>query len=182
VLVITGNPGVGKHTLAEKLADALKMEILDINQVAIKNKAYVKSGGTLDVDTAKLEKIIKKMKVRNAIAVGHLAPYVIPRAQVKFALILRKNPYKLIPVYKKRRYARSKAAENAASEILGVVAYDSIKKFGKAKTGQLDTTGLSVRDMTERAMKIIGRRRRGDQVDWLEAVAERGDLGRFFVQ
>lgn len=182
MLVITGNPGVGKHTLAKNLASKLKTEIFDLNKIAIESKIFKNNDGTLDVDTARLSKIIKKMKIRNAIVVGHLAPYAISRSQVKFALILRKNPYKLIPIYKKRKYTKIKAMENAASEILGVTAYDAMKKFGAKKTAQIDTTCLSIKQTTQKALLILKNRSEGDKVDWLELVAKRKDLPRFFPQ
>lgn len=181
MLVITGNPGVGKHTLAKRLAQSMGMGLLDINEIAKKSGVCKKSGSTLDVDTGRLAKIIKKMDLKDTIAVGHLAPYVLPKTQVKFALILRKNPYKLIPIYKKRNYTKAKADENAASEILGVTAYDSIKAFGMKKTAQLDMTGLTVKQAEKKAAKII-KGKRGDTVDWLQTVAKKGDLGRFFIQ
>jgi len=31
VLVLTGNPGVGKHTVSKKLAEILGYEIVDVN-------------------------------------------------------------------------------------------------------------------------------------------------------
>ncbi|CDI05143.1 conserved hypothetical protein [Candidatus Nitrosotenuis uzonensis] len=182
VLVITGNPGVGKHTLARNLASKLRVEIVDLNKIAVESKAFKKSGGTLDVDTAQLAKIVKKIRIQNAIVVGHLAPYVIPRSQVKFALILRKNPYKLIAIYKKRKYTKRKAIENAGSEILGVILYDAVKSFGAKKTAQIDTTNISIKQMTQKALLILGKKSGGDNVDWLEIVAKKRDLARFFPQ
>lgn len=179
MIVITGNPGVGKHTLAKYLAAELGMEVVDINKVAISTKSYKKSGRTLDVDTKKLASKIKKNITKNTILVGHLAPYVVSRQQVEFALILRKSPYKLIPVYKKRGYSNAKAQENAASEILGVTAYDTIKKFGPSKTAQLDMTGIGKKEAARKAMRIL-KRRKGDDVDWLALVSKRKDLERFF--
>jgi adenylate kinase len=122
------------------------------------------------------------MRIKNAIVVGHLAPYVIPKSQVKFALILRKNPYKLIPVYKKRKYSKRKAIENTGSEILGVTLYDAVKSFGARNTAQIDTTNLSIKQMTQKALLILKRKSGGDKVDWLEIVAKRKDLSRFFPQ
>lgn len=181
MLVITGSPGVGKHTLAKRLAPELGIDILDINEVAISNKVYKKRGTVLEVDTARLGKIIKKMASRNAIVVGHLAPYVLEKRQVSFALVLRKSPYKLVPIYEKRRYTKRKIAENAGSEILGITLHDAAKKFGPSKMAQLDTTGVSVKKMTEKARRIL-RKKKGDAVDWLELVARNGDLARFFPQ
>ena len=33
-IVITGNPGVGKHTITKKIAEKLELSILDINSIA----------------------------------------------------------------------------------------------------------------------------------------------------
>ncbi|HXG73998.1 MAG TPA: AAA family ATPase [Candidatus Nitrosotenuis sp.] len=178
MLVVTGNPGVGKHTVSKVLAEKLGYHILDINQIAIKNQIYQKSGSTLDVDTKKLEKKIKKLLKPNMVVVGHLAPYVIPKSQVKFAIVLRKNPYKLIPIYKKRKYSQKKIYENLGSEILGVIAYDARSRFGK-KALQVDATGLSVSKLLKkihRAMKT----KKQDDVDWLGMVSKKGELARFF--
>jgi adenylate kinase len=41
-LVITGNPGVGKHTSAKIIAERINAEIIDINEVAIDNNAMSK--------------------------------------------------------------------------------------------------------------------------------------------
>ena len=35
VLVLTGNPGVGKHTVSKKLAEILDYEIVDVNKEAV---------------------------------------------------------------------------------------------------------------------------------------------------
>lgn len=180
MLVITGNPGVGKHTISKILAEKLGYDILDINQIAIRNRTYQKSDSTLDVDTKKLEKIMKKLAKPKTIAVGHLAPYVIPKSQVKFAIILRKNPYKLIPIYKKRRYSQKKLYENVGSEILGVTAYDARSRFGK-KALQVDATNLSVDRLVKKILRVM-KTKKQDDVDWLGLVSKKGDLAKFFPQ
>ena len=179
-IVITGNPGVGKHTIAKKLSVELGFPIIDLNQIAITKGIYSKKGTTLDVDVTKLSRIVKKMIKHNTIVVGHLAPYVMPKKQVKFALVLRKSPYKLISVYKKRKYTKKKAFENLGSEILGVVAYDAINRFGPSKVYQLNTTNLSTKKATSKIKSIFKKRFAGDKVDWLGLVAKNGDLGKFF--
>lgn len=180
LIVITGNPGVGKYTIAKKLSDELGFSIVDLNQVAIAKGIFEKKGATFDVDINKLAKIVKKMIKSNTIVVGHLAPYVVSRRQVKFAIVLRKNPYKLISVYKKRKYSKKKIIENVGSEILGVVAYDAITSFGSQKVYQLDTTGLSVKKTMNKIKSIFKKRFQSDKVDWLELVAKNNDLAKFF--
>jgi len=48
-----------------------------------------------------------------------LAPYVLDLQQVKIMIVLRRNPYDLITVYKDRNYTDEKSIENAGSEVLG---------------------------------------------------------------
>jgi adenylate kinase len=179
-VVITGNPGVGKHTLAKKISSELGFSIVDLNQIAISKGIAEKNQGTFDVDVNKLSRIVKKMLKNNTIVVGHLAPYVVPRKQVKFALVLRKNPYKLSLVYKKRKYAKKKALENLGSEILGVIAYDTIARFGSSKVYQIDTTYISVKKTMNKVKSIFKKRFQNDKVDWLALVAKNNDLARFF--
>ena len=180
MLVITGNPGVGKHTVTKKLSQKLGLPILDLNQIAIQNKIYEKKDSTLDVDVKKLSKIIKKLATNNVIIVGHLAPYVLDKAQIDTAIILRKNPYKLIPIYKKRKYTQKKIIENIGSEILGIIEYDSIVGFGAKKTFQINATNLTPDKIISKIRMIIARKSKGDKIDWLELVAKKGDLAKFF--
>lgn len=180
MIVITGNPGVGKHTISKKLSQKLGFSILDLNQIAIQNKIYQKHDHTLDVDTKKLAKITKKLVKKDTIVVGHLAPYVIEKSQPRLAIILRKNPYRLIPIYKKRKYTKKKIIENIGSEILGIIEYDSIARFGMKKTRQINATNLSPNQIINKIMLAIKRKFKGDEVDWLDLVANKGDLARFF--
>ena len=180
-LVITGSPGVGKHTVAKNIAKISKYKILDINKIAIEAGLFEKKDETADVDVRKLKKIFKKMITKRSLIVGHLAPYVVPKTKVKNAIILRKNPYKLIAVYKKRKYSAKKTAENIGSEILGVIAYDSIKKFGKTKTHQIDTTSKSVTKISKIFIKILEGKLEDEKVDWLSLVSKKNDLKKFFA-
>ncbi|MBM3905857.1 MAG: shikimate kinase [Thaumarchaeota archaeon] len=180
MLVITGNPGVGKHTVSEKLAQKLDLPILDLNQIAIQNKVYEKSGSTLDVDVKKLARLVKKLAKKNSIIVGHLAPYVLDKTRVSTTIILRKNPYKLIPVYKKRKYTQKKIIENVGSEILGIIEYDSIASFGIKKTFQINATNLSPSQIIAKIGLITQRKSKGDKIDWLDLVSRKGDLAKFF--
>jgi len=180
MLVITGNPGVGKHTIAEKLSGKTNMQIIDLNQIAIQNKIFKKHDSALDVDVTKLTKIVRKMIQKNGIVVGHLAPYVLDKKQVSHVIILRKNPYKLIPVYKKRKYSQKKTIENIGSEILGIIEYDSITRFGMKKTAQINTTNLTPTQIVNKIMRILKNKFKGDKVDWLDIVANKGDLAKFF--
>lgn len=179
-IIITGNPGVGKHTIAKKLSKNLNYKILDINKIALDSKIFEKKDGAYDIDVRKLKKILKNKIKKESIVVGHLAPYVVTKKQITKAIILRKNPYKLTPIYKKRKYSTKKIAENEGSEILGVIAYDTIKKFGKNKCFQIDTTSKTVSKITKMITNIINGKSESDEIDWLTLISNKNDLKKFF--
>ena len=179
-IVITGNPGVGKHTIGKKISNILKYHILDINKVAIEAGFYDKKKNTIDVDVKKLKGFLKNKIKKNSIVIGHLAPYVLSKNQVDKAIILRKNPYKLKTIYKKRKYSTKKISENLGSEVLGIIAYDTIKKFGKKKSHQIDTSSKTISKVTKIVINTIKGKPENDEVDWLTLVNEKKDLQKFF--
>jgi len=179
--VITGSPGVGKHTISNRLAKRLNLKLIDINKVAIESGIFEQKNESFDVDVKKLKKMLVKKITKNSLVVGHLAPYVISQKQVDTVVVLRKNPYKLTSIYKKRKYSYGKSIQNLGSEILGVTLYDAISAFGSYKTFQIDTTNKSV-SMVVKKIEIFFTNGilEEDKVDWLGLISERNDLKRFF--
>lgn len=179
-IVITGNPGVGKHTVVKELAEKLNLVIIDINKIAKDANLYEKIENVNDVDTIKLAEIFEKMEYKNSIIVGHLAPYVLKKNNVKIMITLRRNPYDLKLVYEKRNYENKKINENIGSEILGIIAHEAINKF-QEKVFQVDTSGKSVKETIKKILDIIENKANSEPVDWLGLVAKNNDLKRFFV-
>ena len=179
VLVLTGNPGVGKHTVSRKLAEILGYEIVDVNKEAVK-VGTAKQNDSVDVDVEKTEKILKEKISEKSLIVGHLAPFVVSKELISMAIVLRKNPYDLIQIYEKRNYSDSKKNDNLGSEILGVIAYDSIEKFGKDKTFQINTTSLGTEEVIKKIESVINGTSKGDVVDWLTDITRKDDLRKFF--
>ena len=155
-IVITGNPGVGKHTITKQIAKNLKLDIIDINQIAKDEKLFEKNEYTNDIDTTKLKKILKGRISEKNVIVGHLS------------------------IYKKRKYTDKKIIENTGSEVLGIIAYDVINKF-QEKTFQINATKKSIQEIIDKVMKIISENRGNEEVDWLGLVTENNDLKKFFV-
>ena len=167
--------------MAKQIAKNLTLDLIDINKVAIESGIFVRGKETLDVDTKALQKILDKKITNHSLVVGHLAPYVISRNKVKTVLVLRKSPYKLISVYKKRKYSKQKTIENLGSEILGITFYDALKKFGPVKTHQIDTSLSSVSRVVKRIETLFEKGKfQEDQVDWLGMISKKRDLKRFF--
>ncbi len=179
-IVITGNPGVGKHTIANEVSKRLGLPIIDINNIAKDSKLFEKNEDTNDVDVTELKMIIKKEISKPCLIVGHLAPYVLSSEQVMKMIVLRRNPYDLISVYKKREYSDEKTRENTGSEILGIIAHDAINQFG-IKVFQIDVTTKSILEVTNKVLNIISGENSSEDVDWLDLVTKRDDLKKFFA-
>ena len=178
-IVITGNPGVGKHTITQEIAEKLELSIIDINSIAKDAGLFEKNKDTYDVDTAKLEKILEQKISEKKVIVGHLAPYVLDKNKVKIVIVLRKNPYDLISVYKERKYTDEKSKENTGSEVLGIIAHDTISKF-QEKAFQINTSGKSIQEVVEKVMTLISNNEGNEEVDWLDLVTKNNDLKKFF--
>ena len=186
--VITGNPGVGKHTSAKIIAEKIDAEIIDINDVAIDNNATGKNTDDLgfDVDVKKLVRLLEKLlkTKRDLVLVGHLAPYVLKPAGISLVAVLRRSPYELEKTLKKRGYSVDKVRENVASEILGTSLYDSLKTFGKRKVAEFDTTGKSPEETADEILAALQKKPKSKPkllgIDWLILVSEKGDMRRFF--
>jgi len=179
-IVITGNPGVGKHTITQLIADKMKLSIIDINEIAKDSELFEKNGDINDVDVEVLEKILESKISENNIIVGHLAPYVLRKNQIKIMIVLRRSPYDLIPVYEDRKYDDDKIRDNVGSEILGIITNDAIDKF-QEKTFQINVSGKTVVEVFEKIMSVIMNKKGNEAVDWLELVRKNNDLGKFFA-
>lgn len=182
-LVITGNPGVGKHTSARIIAGKTDAEIIDINKLAIDNNAIAKKTGRgLEVDVKKLGRLLAKVlkSKKDLIVVGHLAPYVLKSAGVSMVAVLRRSPYELEKTLENRGYSADKIRENLASEILGVSLYDSVKTFGRRKVVEFDTTGKTPDQTANEIMRALKRKPKSAGIDWLAVVSEQGDMQKFF--
>ncbi|MCY4490409.1 MAG: AAA family ATPase [Thaumarchaeota archaeon] len=176
-IVITGTPGVGKHTISQMIAKDAGLEVIDVNQIVAESGLLRDSQGTGDVDTSELAEILKKHTTTSSLIVGHLAPYAISPEQVKIVVVLRRNPYELIQTYKKRGYSISKCMENAGSEVLGIIYHDAKNRFGE-KTFQVESS--EIHDTVKKVNDAICGRRE-DDIDWLDVVTRNGDLKKFFA-
>ena len=180
-LIITGNPGVGKHTTADVFMKGnSEYQLIDINKFAIEKGFTEKSEDGFEVDTTRLKDELQKLISKRTLFVGHLAPYVLDESKIDFVVILRKNPYQLIEIYEQRGYQESKIKQNTGSEILGVIANDAITSFGQDKTFEINTTDKTPEKVVDVMNNLIKNQKGGDTVDWLTLVEEKNEFDRFF--
>ena len=179
-IVITGSPGVGKHTVSKKISAHLGCQLIDINQVALSAGLADPDGGDVDVDI--LGNMIRPT-LDISVIVGHLAPYALDVEHVKMVAILRQSPYNLEEIYQSRGYSRDKIFDNIGSEILGTIATYTHNKFGK-KAFEIDASKYNAEQTASAIISIIISnvvpQNTEKIVDWLDQVARKGDLQRFF--
>ena len=135
---------------------------------------------SIDVDVEKTKKLLEEKISDKSIVVGHLAPFVVSKELVSTVVVLRKNPYDLIKIYEKRNYSDKKKNDNLGSEILGIIAYDSIQNLGGDKTFQINTTSITVEETAKKIESVINRTSKGDVIDWLADITQKNDLKKFF--
>lgn len=192
-IVITGNPGVGKHTITKEIAQKLGLATLDINEIARDAGLFEENAeDTNDVDTEKLKEIFKQESFcEKHVIVGHLAPYVCDKKNIKMMIVLRRDPYELISIYKERGYSDRKTKDNTASEILGIIANDAKTKF-QEKVFQIDISKKSIQKGVEEVADVISNNSKNGKIkkeeeeekisiDWLELVKKNNDFKKFFA-
>ncbi len=186
-VVITGNPGVGKHTCAKFVSEKLgKAKLIDINRVILSNNEVALSSNAVngigEIDVKKTEKLILEeiKKAKDVVIVGHLAPYVIRATGIDLVAVLRRSPYQLAKIFRQRKYTPMKMKENIAAEILGITLYDSVETFGKERVAEVDTTGKTPEDIAKDIVsKLKKSRKQIGIIDWLSLVYEKGDAQKF---
>jgi adenylate kinase len=173
---------VGKHTTAFELKKILDLVLIDINDLAVQHHAFLQTPN-LEIDSRKIATIIESKlgESQRTVIVGHLAPYVLKKEWIDLTIVLRRSPYAILSTLEGRKYSAEKIRENVASEILGVILYDSVQCFGKEKIAELDTTQTTSTEICEKIISLIkgNTGRKIGVVDWLSLVNERGDVGRF---
>jgi adenylate kinase len=169
---ITGTPGTGKKTVGGLLARLLNYDLLDLNQLAIEKGATMgEDEHGFIADTDLLRKYAREaVKGKRVVVVGHLLPSVFSKREIKLIVVLRCSPLELENRYRSRNYGAEKVKENIASEILGICSYDALKKFGRERVAEFDTTGRGAHSVVEDIIKVIKGEspKRVGFVDWLQ--------------
>ena len=80
----------------------------------------------------------------------------------------------------KQTIPAKKIKENAGSEVLGVIANDSITSFGKEKCFEVDATDKTPEIILKRIQDIINNQENSDIVDWLKLIEEKNEMNKFF--
>jgi adenylate kinase len=193
-VVVTGTPGVGKHTVAESLSILMgRIPILDINRIILSENLLTttseNNNNDKEVDIQKsyefLSLLLSKNEFQNSIIVGHLAPYVINCKLVDIVVILRRSPYELKKIYQKRCYSDSKTRANINAEILGILSYDASKNFEFSKLSELENSSNLVPTSVAQSiydMCLNAKSRSFGFIDWISLIQSDSEMLKYIKQ
>ena len=187
-IILSGTPGVGKHTIATTLSSLFdNVPIVDINKIILSEDLLIPSQReNHDVDIQKsfdfLTLLLSKKEYHDSIIIGHLAPYVIDPLLVDLVVILRRSPYELRKIYEDRSYSQTKISDNIVAEILGIISYDALKTFEFSKLSELEIATSVLPSLA--AQKIVNmymdkKQRSFGNIDWLPLVQNDPDMLKF---
>ncbi|GBC69697.1 hypothetical protein HRbin01_01400 [archaeon HR01] len=179
VLWVSGVPGVGKTSIGMALARRLDAVFIDIPEYVGRTgiaSGYDPSTGSLLVEPSKLAR-----KLGETFREGRryvLSSHIVVDLHIRGTrcIVLRLHPLRLYRRLLRRRYPKSKIAENLEAEFLGVCYLEAVQALGPRRVSQLDVTGLTPAKAVSRCIRLLAGDG-GDRVDWQSQLRGR-ELGR----
>ncbi len=172
IICITGTPGVGKSTIAKRLAKRINAEILDLEEIAKKEKivkGYDRKTNSYVIDETKLTKAVKKhiSKEKSYVVPNHLAQFISPKI-TDFCFVLRYNPIKLARRLQRRKYPKRKIEENAETEILDSCLIEAIQNKHR-RIHEIDTTNRKAIDVADEIIRVMKGRKKNSygKIKWM---------------
>jgi adenylate kinase len=175
IIGITGTPATGKKTVGKLVAEKLGYEFLDINTVAKKLGAGIRTEDGIEVETSVVyKKLPRLLKGKKAVLVGHLLAHCIPDDHVDFAVVLRCSPQELAKRYAERGYSKTKIKANIVVETIDLCLSEALMRFKKSKVAEIDTTSRKPREVAEEVIEKLNnpKKRRFGKINWLHLMAE----------
>ena len=168
VIGITGTPGTGKKSVAPLVASVLGLSLVGLPRLP--GEAVSASKDEFEIDTAKAKRDIQRSPPGNAVAYGHLLPYILPRSFVRRIVVLRCDPMVLRGRLSRRGYSSRKITDNVEAELIGVIASDAVSAFGRERTFEFDTTTSSPASAAKSVVRLIrGPRTTPQRIDWMSS-------------
>jgi adenylate kinase len=141
-VALSGTPGTGKTTVADRLAGDDDVDVVHLNEVIETEGLWTERDDERGSLVADLDAVEDWLATRDAPAAAttlvesHLA-HLLP---VERVVVLRCHPADLEARLRERGESEATAAENAESEALDVVLTEAVERHGRAAVHEIDTT------------------------------------------
>jgi len=187
-IVLTGTPGTGKTSVSARLAEALSLDTVHVNDLVLRERLYSGYDGLRDtyvIDIRRASRRISEVVTTSSKEVlieGHLAQLVASRRLVETALVLRCHPIVLKERLRRQGYRAEKVRENVLAELLDVCLVETVRAYGPRKVAEIDTTRRAIDDVSKEALEALsGVKRQLYVFDWIAELDAEGALGEFLV-
>ena len=157
---LTGTPGTGKTTLANKLP----FDIVHLNEYMRENDIGEEiENGELEIDLEELKQNQPEASGKDLLIEGHLSHFL----DLDYCIVLRTNPETLENRLNKRDYSEEKVRENVESEALDVILSQAVQN--QDKVFEIDTTNKTPEETAEKIIEALeNREERKGVVDWTD--------------
>ncbi|MEM2134219.1 MAG: adenylate kinase family protein [Candidatus Freyarchaeota archaeon] len=187
-IIISGSPGTGKSTLSSRLANDLKMEVINLSKLVEVEELFSEIDTDRDTKVADLDRLIPRIvelidsSEGVVIVEGHYAD-IVPSNLVDVAIILRTHPKILAKRMESKGWGERKISENVQAEILGSCTFNALEAYGKDMVYEIDTTNLSEDETASIARKIIQEKPeeyKAGRINWLSLLEADRELDKYF--
>lgn len=174
-IALTGTPGTGKTSVAEKLENK-KYSVINLNDLSSEKnffKGYDKKRDSKIIDIKKLNNYIKKNISTDIICIldSHISHLV---KSVDKVFLLRCHPEELRLRLKKKQWKKTKIDENIEAEILDIILCETLEVHKKDNVFEIDTTKKNLEEVAEIVDSLIKNDFKQDsiyipgKIDWSE--------------
>ena len=185
IIVVGGTPGTGKTEVARELGSILSKRVVSLGELAreagcITEYDEERDSGVIDEDclVEAIMDLLDTYKDEDLIIEGHYVD-LVPASKVRMAFILRTHPETLRERLREREYPQAKIRENVEAEVVGVCQMDAIEVFGEELVVEVDTTGLSPKDVARNILQSLESPTAPRRIDWMEMLEKEGRLDDF---
>lgn len=167
IIAITGTPGTGKTSVAERIGDVLGYEVIAVNDVAERDAvetATDEKRNVKEIDVPSLVEEISSEIGDDAIIDGHMSHHV----PADLTVVLRCDPDELEKRLETKGWSEEKKDENIEAEVLDIILQEAVTE--QDNVIEIDTTGRTAGETAARIKEIIEdgsyEDHRPGQVDW----------------
>ncbi|MEM2185709.1 MAG: adenylate kinase family protein [Thermofilaceae archaeon] len=177
IILIGGTPGVGKTTVAKRVAESIGGKYINVAELAVGEGlvvSYDAERGAYIIDDARVRERLRQVARERLIIVDTHVASAVPQEELYVAVILRLDPRELEVRLRSRGYPEWKVLENVQAEVLDACLVEAVELFGAERVFEVDVTGKSVEQIVEEVMTVI-KSRKGNKpgsVNWLERLGE----------
>ncbi len=160
IIAISGTPGTGKHSIAERISKLTGYKIIDLG------KMLSSKNGEKEISIKELNKSFQKVKSDNSLVISHLS-HLLNSKSIKTTIIIRTDPFILKKRLEKRGYAKSKVYDNVMFEALDGTYIEAKKR--KRKVFQVDNS-KDIEIAVKKVLNIIHGKGKDDNVNFSDRI------------